>query len=71
MVKNYGARASWEELFESRMFSGRIVQSSMDNPRNLPISVIPGLKGNSMLQLYEGETIKEKIFNYEQDQWSY
>ena len=69
--KNYGARSSWEELFESRMFSGRIVQSSMDNPRNLPISVTPGLKGNTMLQLYEGESIKEKIFTYEQDQWSY
>ena len=69
--KNYGARASWEELFESRMFSGRIIQSSMDNPRNLPISVTPGLKGNTMLQLYEGENIREKIFNYEQDLWSY
>ncbi len=69
--KNYGARVSWEELFESRMFSGRIIQSSMDNPRNLPIAAMPVLKENSMLQLYEGETIKEKIFTYEQDLWSY
>lgn len=69
--KNYGNRMSWEELFESRMFSGRIIKTSMDNPRDLKIETLPGLKDNGLLQLYEGESIKEKIFNYEQDQWSY
>lgn len=69
--KNYGGRMSWEELFESRMFSGRIIKSSMDNPKDLQIRSLPGLDGNGILQLYEGENIKEKIFNYEQDLWSY
>jgi len=69
--KNFGARMSWEELFEGRMFYGRIVKSSIDNPYDLAIKNIPGLKDNTILQLLEGENIKEKIFNYEQDLWSY
>jgi hypothetical protein len=69
--KNYGGRMSWEELFESRMFSGRIIKSTMDNPKDIQIKSIPGLTDNGILQLYEGENIKEKIFNYEQDLWSY
>jgi gliding motility associated protien GldN len=66
--KNYGARMSWEELFESRMFSSRIVKSTIDNPSDLPIA---GYIKDQILQLLEGENIKEKIFNYEQDLWSY
>lgn len=30
--KNYGARLTWDDLFESRMFSSRIIKSTMDNP---------------------------------------
>ena len=69
--KNFGARMSWEELFESRMFYGRITKSTIDNPYDKFIDQIPGLKDNGILQLLEGENIKEKIFNYEQDLWSY
>jgi gliding motility associated protien GldN len=69
--KNFGGRMSWEELFESRMFTGRIIKSSIDNPKDLEIKNFPGLKENGLHQLFEGETIKEKIFTYEQDQWSY
>ena len=69
--KNYGARMSWEELFESRMFYGRIIKSTIDNPYDQYIRNYKGLSDNSILQLLEGENIKEKIFNYEQDLWSY
>ena len=74
--KNFGGRMSWEDLFESRMFSGRIIKSSMDNPRDLKIENFPGMndKENSThlkLRLLEGENITEKIFTYEQDLWSY
>lgn len=69
--KNFGARMSWEELFESRMFSGRIIKSTIDNPFDLKISQTAGLKESGVFQLLEGERIKEKIFNYEQDLWSY
>ncbi len=69
--KNFGARMSWEELFESRMFYGRIIKSTIDNPYDQFIKNIPGLTDKPILQLLEGENIKEKIFNYEQDLWSY
>jgi gliding motility associated protien GldN len=66
--KNYGARQSWEELFESRMFSSRIIKSTFDNPYD---QFIAGYVKDPILRLLEGENIKEKIFNYEQDLWSY
>jgi gliding motility associated protien GldN len=66
--KNFGARMSWEELFESRMFASRIIKSTVDNPGDQFIS---GFIRDPILQLLEGENIKEKIFNYEQDLWSY
>ena len=69
--KNYGARMSWEDLFESRMFYGRIIKSTIDNPYDKFIEQYPGLKDKGILQLLEGENIKDKIFNYEQDLWSY
>ncbi len=69
--KNFGARMSWEELFESRMFYGRIIKSTIDNPYDQFIRNYKGLSENTILQLLEGENIKEKIFNYEQDLWSY
>jgi gliding motility associated protien GldN len=66
--KNYGARMSWEELFESRMFASRIIKSSIDNPGDKQINQY--IK-DPILQLLEGDNVKEKIFNYEQDLWSY
>ncbi|MEP6926963.1 MAG: gliding motility protein GldN [Ginsengibacter sp.] len=69
--KNFGARMSWEELFESRMFYGRIIKSTLDNPWDQKLSEQQGLKDSKILQLLEGENIKERIFNYEQNLWSY
>jgi gliding motility associated protien GldN len=69
--KNFGARMSWEELFESRMFYGRIIKSTINNPNDVDLDLYPGFRDNKILQLLEGENIKETIFNYEQDLWSY
>ena len=67
--KNMGmGRMTWEELFESRMFSSYIIKSTFDNAGNKPIRTY--IK-DPILALLEGENIKEKIFNYEQDLWSY
>jgi len=67
--KNMGqSRMTWEELFESRMFSSYIVKSSIDNSGNKNIRTY--IK-DPILALLEGDNIKEKIFNYEQDLWSY
>ena len=69
--KNLGARMTWEELFESRMFYGRIIKSSLDNPYDQNLDAQQGLMGHPMRQLRAGEDIKERIFNYEQNLWSY
>jgi gliding motility associated protien GldN len=66
--KNYGARMSWEEVFESRMFASRVIKSTIENPNDL---FIEGYVKDPILRLLEGDNIKEKIFNYEQDLWSY
>jgi gliding motility associated protien GldN len=66
--KNYGARMSWEELFESRMFASRVIKSTINNPNDLLISAYVK---DPILALLEGENIKDKVFNYEQDLWSY
>jgi len=69
--KNFGAKMSWEELFETRMFYGRIVKSTLDNPYDRYLDQMNGLKDNKILQLLEGENIKDRIFDYEQNLWSY
>ncbi len=66
--KNFGARMTWEELFENRMFSSYITKSTMDNPYDRRLK---DYIKDPILRLLEGENIKEKIFNYEQDLWSY
>jgi gliding motility associated protien GldN len=66
--KNFGARLSWEEVFESRMFASRIIKSTMENPNDL---YIKQYVNDPILRLLEGDNVKEKIFNYEQDLWSY
>jgi gliding motility associated protien GldN len=69
--KNYGARMTWEDLFESRMFHGRIIKSTLDNPFDTYLKNQTGLKDRPILQLLQGEKIKNEIFDYEQNLWSY
>ena len=67
--KNMGvSRMTWEELFEARMFSSYIIKSSLDNPMN---KYIRNLINDPILRLLEGDNIKDKIFNYEQNLWQY
>jgi gliding motility associated protien GldN len=68
--KNMGqSRMTWEELFESRMFSSYIVKSTLDNPSFKPIRAL--MNQNQILSLLEGDNIRDKIFNFEQNLWSY
>jgi gliding motility associated protien GldN len=66
--RNFGARMSWEDLFESGYFASRIVKSTLNNPNDRFISFYTK---DPLMRLYEGEKVKETIFNFEQDQWSY
>lgn len=66
--KNFGARMTWEELFENRMFSSYITKSTMDNPYDQSIKQYIN---DPLFRLYAGEKVKDKIFDYEQSLWSY
>jgi gliding motility associated protien GldN len=66
--RNMGARMSWEEVFESRYFSSYIYKTTLNNPFN---KTLEGIQKDPLMRLLEGEKIKETIFNWEQDQWSY
>ncbi len=66
--KNFGARMTWEELFEGRMFSSYIVKSTIDNPYDRALA---DYVKDPLFRLLEGEKIKDKIFDYEQSLWSY
>ena len=67
--KNMGnSRMTWEELFESRMFSSYITKSTIENAGNRTIRQY--IK-DPILALLEGDNVREKIFNFEQDLWSY
>lgn len=66
--KNFGARMSWEELFESRFFASYVIKSSSENPYDM---FVKEYVKDDILRLLEGENIKTRIFNFEQDLWSY
>lgn len=66
--KNFASRMTWEELFESRIFSSYITKSTIGNPNDVTLSLM--IK-DPLFRLLEGDNIKQKIFNYEQDLWAY
>jgi len=66
--KNFGSAMSWEDLFESHMYTSYTVKSSLNNLRDLKLK---DYINDPLFRLLEGEKIKEKIFNYEQDLWQY
>jgi gliding motility associated protien GldN len=66
--KNYNGKMTWEDVFESRYFSGYITKTTLDNPTN---QTLENLIKDPLMRLYEGEKIKESLFNYEQDLWAY
>ncbi|MBX2814367.1 MAG: gliding motility protein GldN [Saprospiraceae bacterium] len=64
---------SWEDLFEMRIFSSYIYkESNVDDARLVDIPSLAGKDLNSGVQrLLESEKIKQELFNFEHDLWSY
>lgn len=67
-AKNVGARMTWEDYLENHMFSYYIIKSSMDNVKNQKLK---DYIKDPMFVLFEGDKIRDKIFNYEQGLWAY
>jgi gliding motility associated protien GldN len=67
--KNMGQPMTWEELFETRYFATYVTKSNHDNPNDWRLKDM--YENSTITQLYEGQRIKDKIFDYEQNLWSY
>ncbi|WMX15596.1 MULTISPECIES: gliding motility protein GldN [unclassified Aureispira] len=65
-TENDAARMSWEDIFEARMFSGYITKESNVYDRR-----IKDYKNEPMAVLLESDKIKEGIFHFEHDLWTY
>ncbi|MBB4080141.1 gliding motility associated protein GldN [Lewinella aquimaris] len=63
---NDAANRSWEDVFEYRFFNSYITKAS-----NVLDQRIDRPERSGREQLIESERIKQEIFNYEQDLWSY
>jgi len=66
--KNFSSRMTWEEVFEYRYFSSYIIKTSANNPGD---KFLNAMIKDPLFRLLEGENIKQRIFNYEQDLWQY
>lgn len=64
-VGNNALRLSWDDVFEARLFSSFIYKE--DNVYDRPIQQY----ATGIDALLESERIKEKIFNFEHDLWTY
>ena len=64
-VGNDAALNTWEDLFEMRFFSSYIYKESNVNDNRLK-DYLAGVE-----LLLEADKIKQEIFNFEQDLWSY
>lgn len=70
--KNFTSQKSWDDFFQERLFSGYIYKTSQSNFFDRRLQDIPGMKGEvNLLRLYESDNIKNKIFDMEQNAWSY
>jgi|AntRauTorckE5430_2_1112549.scaffolds.fasta_scaffold05436_1 gliding motility associated protien GldN len=63
---NDAANRSWEDVFEARFFNSYIIKQSNVTDRR-----IEDYKTDGRERLLEAERIKQDIFNFEQDLWSY
>ena len=66
--KNISNRITWEELFESRYFNGYVIKSTLDNYND---KMLNAMYKDPNKRLLEGEKIRQRIFDYEQDRWVY
>ncbi|MHB1921233.1 MAG: type IX secretion system ring subunit PorN/GldN [Chitinophagaceae bacterium] len=64
--KNFALRMSWEDLFEMRFFHSYVIKEDNAMDRRISDYIKSGVG-----QLREGQRIKNNIFNWEQDLWSY
>jgi gliding motility associated protien GldN len=63
---NDAATISWEDLFEMRFFSSYVIKEQNTYNREIKDYIKDGV-----MRLMEGQAVKDRIFNKEQDLWAY
>ncbi|SFW39339.1 type IX secretion system ring subunit PorN/GldN [Chitinophaga sancti] len=63
---NDAATMSWEDLFEMRFFTSYVTKENNTYNREIKDYIKDGT-----MRLLEGQAVKDKIFNKEQDMWQY
>jgi gliding motility associated protien GldN len=63
---NDGARLSWDDIFEARLFSSYVIKENNIHDRRIKDYTKDGVNA-----LLESERIQSGIFNFEHDLWSY
>ena len=63
--KNEAVRLTWEDLFEARMFQSYIMKESNVHDRRIQ-EYMTGID-----QLFESDKIKQEMFEFEHDLWTY
>jgi gliding motility associated protien GldN len=66
---NDASPLSWDDIFQMRFFSSFIIKAS--NVQDLRLVDVASLRENGVDLLLESEKIKQSIFNFEHDLWSY
>jgi len=66
---NIASPISWDDLFEMRRFESYIVKRS--NVNDYRLKDYPEFAENGVDRLLESDKVKEEIFNFEHDLWSY
>lgn len=66
---NDASPVTWETIFEMRKFSSYIIEAT--NVMDKRLQDYAQYKDNPLELLYEGERIKQELFNFEHDLWSY
>jgi gliding motility associated protien GldN len=66
---NDASPLSWDDIFQMRFFSSFIIKAS--NVKDLRLIDVASLRENGVDLLLESEKIKQSIFNFEHDLWSY
>lgn len=69
--KNFTMRMSWEDLFEERYFESYIIKEDNVYDRSIKDYIPGNTQEDGVKRLLEGQKIRNKIFNFEQDLWSY
>jgi gliding motility associated protien GldN len=63
--RNDAVRLTWEDLFEARMFQSFIMKESNVHDRRIQ-EYATGID-----QLFESDRIKQEMFEFEHDLWTY